>query len=290
MNNRSRLVRSAVLLFGIFGAISEPLIGSDPFASPSEPVTPSKHSCLSLVAGFPKSWFFVMSEQFCVGGTDDIFARADWPKASIASEWVKGFHITSVAGDKDGWIVVTNNRCALTEQIYFGPGAFPKNAIDEQLKSGFRITSVAGYNDQWVVVMSKGTGISRQLYTSPTSFQDREEWIKARSTEGYRITVLAGDNGTKAPQYVIVLSSDSGISEQTVNGPAEFPGEWIKQKWDEGYEITSATGYGSWIVVMSKGLNLGDQSWERGQKIPGTWFAKQGMSGILEKDDFWDIE
>jgi hypothetical protein len=290
MRTQFRLVCCAILAFGVLGPVSQPLFASDPSASSTAAGTPGKHRCLSLVAGFSKSWLFVMSERFCAGGTDDIFVRADWPKTSIANDWAKGFSITNVAGHKNGWFVVMNDHSPLKDQIYFGPGEFPKSAIDEQLKKGFLITSVAGFDNQWVVVMSKGTGISRQLYTGPGSFEKSLEWMKTPYSDGYRITALAGDNGNEKEQYVIVLSSDSGISEQAMSRSGEIPEAWIQQKCDEGYEISAATGYTRWIVVMSKGRNLGNQVWKTSEKIPGTWFAAQGMSGVLEKDDSQDME
>jgi len=283
-----KVLRSVAIVVGIFLALYQPASAADSFPGPS--TTPEEYYCLSLVAGFPQSWLFVMSKGFCVRGTDHIFVHTDWPKELIAGDWDKGFHITNVAGDKDGWVVVMNDASALGEQVYFGPGMFPSEAIAEKLKDDFRITAIAGFNDQWVVVMSKGTGISGQLFTEPTDFEKKQQWLKDHYAEGYRITNLAGDRGRAAAQYVIVLSQKSGIGEQVWIGPGEFPDKWIEQKRSQGYEITAATGYGRWIVVMSNGMHLGDQSWEWGPKLPVTWISKHGRPGVLEMNKVWDFE
>ena len=135
MNVRLKFLRSAATLVGIFLPLCQVTGAADSFSSPS--TTPDEYYCLSLVAGFPQSWLFVMSKGFCVGGTDHIFVHTDWPKQLIAGDWDKGFHITNVAGDKDGWVVVMNDASVLGEQLYFGPGKFPGEAIAEKLKARF---------------------------------------------------------------------------------------------------------------------------------------------------------
>jgi hypothetical protein len=135
VNVRLKFLRSAATLVGIFLPLCQVTGAADSFSSPS--TTPDEYYCLSLVAGFPQSWLFVMSKGFCVGGTDHIFVHTDWPKQLIAGDWDKGFHITNVAGDKDGWVVVMNDASVLGEQLYFGPGKFPGEAIAEKLKARF---------------------------------------------------------------------------------------------------------------------------------------------------------
>ena len=69
------------------------------------------------------------------------------------------------------------------------------------------------------------------------------------------ITVIAGQSNTAgtitlSPNYQVFYTSDI------------FPADYIDQKWDEGYSITSvAYGDGMWAVVMSQGTDFGYQGW-----------------------------
>ncbi len=64
------------------------------------------------------------------------------------------------------------------------------------------------------------------------------------------------------------MTKNSGFTRQTYKGPTTFPKDWIKEKWDQNYKITAATGYGNWIVVMSKGGWDGQQTYQRLEQFP----------------------
>lgn len=56
--------------------------------------------------------------------------------------------------------------------------------------------------------------------------------------------------------------------QQCYESKASFPFGWVKDKWSEGFYVTSmATSGGEWRVVMSKGTGFSDQVFFRRVKV-----------------------
>lgn len=249
---------------------------TDGTPSGSEPSSAPQGYRITQVSGFPKSWMVVMNKGAYNTQMETYNGPGAWPKEWITQKWNEGYRISMTAGDSGGWVVVMSKGTGYTEQKYYGPGPFPEKGIGDSALEDFRLTAIAGYKDQWVAVVSKGTSFGRQRFTSPTDFVGKKDWIKARWDEGYRITHLAGDSVSQGENsFVIVMTLNSGINEQTYQGPSAFPKDWIKEKWDSGYSITAATGYQNWIVVMSKGKWSGAQTYQRLEAFPDSFIKSK---------------
>jgi len=194
----------------------------------------------------------------------------------VSANQKNGFAVSSLAGDGGGWAVTRFRMEARSSQRLVGHD-FDQAQVKLNMEDGYRIRSLAGFGSKWVIVMDQSTGYGTQRYTLPGSFDEkRVDWIKARWDEGYRITSVAGTEGAEKSlnSWVVVMSEKSGIGAQGYRGPGEWPAEWIKEKWDDGFAITSVTGHGigHWVVVMSK---------VAGQK------GLQGYSGKLDSPNDW---
>ncbi|MBO5865180.1 MAG: hypothetical protein J6Q73_03925 [Bacteroidaceae bacterium] len=98
---------------------------------------------------------------------------------------------------------------------------------------------------------------SNRPYTSQTWFYSgkdkalQEDKIKKNwNQKERRITSAAyTKNG-----WFVTMAKNTGIDKQTYKYSITWPEEWIKDKWSEGYKITSISkGKDKWLVVMSKG-------------------------------------
>ena len=238
--------------------------------SDTQPPTPSENKGYRVtgVAGGPGQWLVVLSKAAFRGAPDLVSGPGPWPAKWISQQLSEDYFITNVAGEDGEWVVTMSRGTPFTDQKHFGAGKFSEVDIAGALVDGYRIISVAGSGSSWVVVMAKGTGLGGQRFTLPTEFSRKEDWIKERWDEGYRITTLGGTLQKDGNGVVIVMSEGSGLTDQTYEGPGNFPVDWINQKRNDGYGITSAAGLKDWVVVMSKGGRNGSQVYERQDDFP----------------------
>mmetsp|Transcript_13783 Transcript_13783/g.23502 ORF Transcript_13783/g.23502 Transcript_13783/m.23502 type:complete len:499 (+) Transcript_13783:141-1637(+) len=120
---------------------------------------------------------------------------------------------------------------------------------------------------QWIIVStSSRTGNSphTQCYTSHTTYANLAKEVEKKWSQGMRITSLnfAGQMWT-----AVLNAQNSGYSEQALHycPEVEFPRDWVCQKWDDGFFITSVAGNDNcWGVVcstMQRGRRYKQQSY-----------------------------
>ncbi len=231
---------------------------------------------ITAVSGFGKNWRAVMSK-----GTRHDDQRqlgvGPWPNQAVEEGWNAGLRITSVAGEQGGWNVVMSSGVPGVQNVYGFD--IDQAKISKSMEEGFRITAVAGWRNEWVVVMSSGTKLGQQRYTLPTPLTDsRQQWIKDRWNEGYRITSVGGDDDPTHDDdgWFFVMSKNSGLTEQAYAGPGAWPQAWIDEKAKEGYAITSVAGMGDHtFVVMSKGSLLKEQDASPEGEYPAAWIQER---------------
>jgi hypothetical protein len=242
----------------------------------SKGASASKGWRITTTGGFNGSWRIVMSNgssyteqcQFGVG---------EWPTKEIDEAWNKDFRVTSITGDAGGWNVVMSKGVPGGQRL-LGMD-LDQNQLSNLMKEGWRITTVGGWNKQWVFALGNQTGYGDQRYTLPTPLDERRrEWIKKRWDEGYRITSLAGDDTPQSDDdgWLFVMSMDSGLTDQTYEGPGSWPAEWIAARQKEGYRVTAVAGAeGRSMVVMSKGSDLREQTISEGSDYPVQWIKER---------------
>lgn len=223
-------------------------------------------------SGFADTWKVVMSKPATY--TEQChFGVGAWPEKDIQAAWDKGFLVTSIAGDANGWNVVMSKGVPGGQRLI--GLEFDQAQLSKLMEEGWKITSAGGWNTQWAFALGDQTGYGNQRYTLPTPMTDsRREWIKKRWDEGYSITTIAGDDSPDDADdgWLVVMSQKSGLTDQTFQGPGEWPSDWIAKQQKAGYRITSTAGNeGRYIVVMSKGTKLGMQIISDGGKYPGEW-------------------
>ncbi|MFC5457225.1 S8 family serine peptidase [Prosthecobacter fluviatilis] len=77
---------------------------------------------------------------------------------------------------------------------------------------------------------------------------DDEALTTTPADKGARISAIGGF----ATQWRIITSTGTGFTQQAAHPVGKLPLDWIKQKWQDGWEITSLGGENEkWRVVMS---------------------------------------
>ncbi len=114
------------------------------------------------------------------------------------------------------------------------------------------MTLLANAQDKTIILTEKGMPYTNQtwFYSGKGKALQEEKIKKNWNQEERRITSAAYTNNG----WFVTMAKNTGISKQTYSYSITWPKEWIKEKWHEGYRITSITrGKEKWLVVMSKG-------------------------------------
>ncbi|KAJ0616629.1 hypothetical protein HanRHA438_Chr02g0090771 [Helianthus annuus] len=75
----------------------------------------------------------------------------------------------------------------------------------------------------------------KNYYISSIAGADNESSLVVMSKEGFHVTSMA----TAGSRWGVVMSRNSGFSEQVVEHDFLYPSEGIHRRWESGYRITS---------------------------------------------------
>lgn len=92
------------------------------------------------------------------------------------------------------------------------------------------------------------------------------------TTNTYTISEMAhgGNNWT------VIMSANTGFTQQQITLSDDFPRDFVRNKWDEGYYLTSlACTNGEWAAVMSEGTGFSLQSWRKDANFPSEWINEK---------------
>jgi serine/threonine protein kinase len=81
----------------------------------------------------------------------------------------------------------------------------------------------------------------------------------------------------------LIMDAGTGFTQQVYSlNPQFLPKDWIMERWEEGYYITSMAGSagGSSLVVMSKGTQYTQQSYKVSDSFPFKWINKKWKEGF----------
>lgn len=123
-------------------------------------------------------------------------------------------------------------------------------------------TSLANAQDKTIIITENGRPYTNQtwFYSGKGKALQEDKIKKNWNQEERRITSAAyTKNG-----WFVTMAKNSGIGKQTYSYSITWPEEWIKNKWNDGFKITSISrGKEKWLVVMSKGYDYRKQCYLR---------------------------
>ncbi|WP_424988990.1 DUF7477 domain-containing protein [Flagellimonas sp.] len=97
------------------------------------------------------------------------------------------------------------------------------------------------------------------------------------------VTVLAnGMDGQSVWAAVMDSKTKTSYSEQRIKESTEFPSEWIKSQWANGFYISTFDydeSKKTFVVLMSKGSGRGPQSWRKSETFPKEWVSEKWDDG-----------
>ena len=94
------------------------------------------------------------------------------------------------------------------------------------------------------------------------------------------ILVSSGLSYSQINEWSVAMSGYKPYNGQSYKKSSIFPKEWIKEKWDEDYDITEvAYGDGQWVVVMTGESGYYGQSWTTSSSFPEDWIDEKWNEG-----------
>lgn len=81
---------------------------------------------------------------------------------------------------------------------------------------------------------------------------------------------------TGPEKWAFIMSEGSGFTSQKWQKTDDFPKDFIREQWDDGYYITDL-GHkdGNWVAVMSKGSGYTHQYWKKSNTFPKDWISEK---------------
>uniref|UniRef100_A0A0D9YFK7 non-specific serine/threonine protein kinase n=1 Tax=Oryza glumipatula TaxID=40148 RepID=A0A0D9YFK7_9ORYZ len=169
------------------------------------------------------------------------------------------------------WISVYNARRPMKQRYHYNVAdARLHQHIEKGNDDGLFISSVASSANLWALIMDAGTGFTSQVYELSPIFLHKD-WIMEQWENNYYISAIAGaTNGSslvvmsKGSRWGVVMSRNSGFSEQVVELDFLYPSEGIHRRWENGYRITStaATGDQAAFILSIPKRKLMDETQE----------------------------
>ena len=156
-------------------------------------------------------------------------------------------------------LLISESGLPYTEETWFAYEGQPidQNDIVNCWNEGKRIISAAYTSEGWLVILAKNTPYTMQTYFVSADWP--EEWIAAKSKEGYVVTAVSRSE----KDWLVVLSQGTGITRQTIwRQTWDQLAPWIAENTRNGYCITSLAFDGqAWTVVMSENSNYTSQGY-----------------------------
>lgn len=105
-------------------------------------------------------------------------------------------------------------------------------------------------------------------------------WIILEKEKQKALKALEEELAQMLTESVLSSMKINRIRSQTLIINAKFPSAHIEEKWNDGYNITTmAFGDGRWVIVMSTGSGLGQQSFTTKSFLPEKFIKEQQKKG-----------
>ena len=189
--------------------------------------------------------------------------------------------VSDISGFTGDWMTISRSMPNVAQQALILPTTNPVPLLKKLWGEGFRINSSGGDDKGWTFgLVKKKKGAAPEQALSVLNQTD----ISAKMSQGFAITTVAG----WGKNWVFTFTKGTGYGKQRYTLPSSFTKErvqWIKGRWKEGYRITGLAGdvssktEGSYIFVLTKGSNYGDQIIQGLGPWPTAWIQKNWSTG-----------
>ncbi len=219
-----------------------------------------------------QNWFIVCSKN--TGESSNFFKSQYYfedLKNDIKTAWDDSYYITNLEYNGYYWVVTFSKTSKFSGQTWIKNSTFPEETIKEKWAAGFYISEMAYGEGNWIIIMSKGLGYTDEIWRTRINFDDIQTEIKTYWDAGYRITNIEYGNGL----WALSMAKNSGIDGQSYKKMNTIPTDWIKEKWENEFDITEvAFGQDEWVFVASAGFDL-SQTYNDEQDFPVEWVEEK---------------
>ena len=140
--------------------------------------------------------------------------------------------------------------------------------------------------DKTLLISESGLPYSEQTWYAYGSGDIEEADITGCWNQGKRIVTAA----YTTEGWFVIMAKNTGYTMQTYVVTEEWPEQWIAEKTQEGYAITSlARSDKQWLVVLSQGSGITRQViWQNTWSDLAPWMAEQKNVGYCVTDMAYD--
>jgi serine/threonine protein kinase len=131
---------------------------------------------------------------------------------------------------------------------------------------------------QWITVYNAHRPMKQRYHYNVTSVRVSQH-VEKGNEDGLFISSIA----CYQELWALIMDAGTGYSDQVYQMSSTFlPKDWIMERWEKGYYITSITGsnVGRSFVVMSKGTPYTQQSYKVSDSFPFKWINKKWKEGF----------
>ena len=131
---------------------------------------------------------------------------------------------------------------------------------------------------QWITVYNAHRPMKQRYHYNVASIRVSQHVDKG-NVDGLFISSIA----CYQELWALIMDAGTDYSDQVYQLSSTFlPKDWIMEKWEEGFYITSIAGSncGRSFVVMSKGTSYTQQSYKVSESFPFKWINKKWKEGF----------
>ncbi|KFM23151.1 Casein kinase I isoform delta-like protein [Auxenochlorella protothecoides] len=155
-------------------------------------------------------------------------------------------------------------------------------ALSRYAPAPFRVFTETVINlrfDEWVTVYNAHRPMKQRYHYNVADNRVRQH-IDKGVEDGLAISTVACCQDL----WALIMDAGGGFIAQVYElNPVFLPKDWIMERWEEGYYITTMAGSvgGSSLVVMSKGTAYTQQSYKVSDSFPFKWINKKWKEGFF---------
>lgn len=133
---------------------------------------------------------------------------------------------------------------------------------------------------QWVTIYNRHSPMKQRYHYNVASNR-----LAVHVQKGWEELLYISAVSSCNNLWAVIMDAGTGYSHQIfkIHYNSFLPKEWIMEKWEEGYYITSVAGSDniSSLVVMSKGTRFTQQSYKVSDSFPYEWIKKKWKEGFF---------